>query len=530
MKTNTIESVNLHITPLSPVHIGIGEDYEPTNYVMEDEVLFAFDSDVTNRVLTERQRKDLLEMVSKPSRRPEDMIKQVQDFFYNNRKPLAAASSHFLPVSSGVFDLYQKRVGQSANRESGGKSVVNKLEIQRTFFNPYSQQPVIPGSSIKGAIRTALLDDENDSKPLQMVEDRRNRRQRKENNQELQERLMQGKFASDPMRLLNIGDASYQTPTLFGSEIRFAVDRKKREVLKDGKPVQSQAEAQNLYQLLECLPTLRYRSFGGSLSVQDLQGMTGKGTPAKELRWTVQDIAAACNDFYHQRFVAEMKVLRERRYLNPEWETLAEATISGMIYQKMKAGKAFLLRVGRHSGAESVTLEGVRSIKILEGKGADGKQKSSYQAEAKTIWLAANTEKDRSGMLPFGWVLVELDDSPDAELQALLKPWQDKDQRRQEKLQQASGKHSAELQAQQAAMIAESEPEIWAGAKIKFNHANGTLTVEKSGKTANALKPKGEELLDTLAPAIKQKVMTNQFVKVNAYVQDKDLVNVEIQG
>lgn len=520
MKTNTMESVTLHITPLSPVHVGIGEDYEPTNYVMEEEALFAFDSDVANRVLTERQRKDLLEMVSKRTRRAEEMIAQVQDFFYNNRKPLAAASNHFLPVSAGVFDLYQKRVGQSANRESGGKSVVNKLEIQRTFFNPYSQHPIIPGSSIKGAIRTALLDDVNDGQGLSEEVYRLKPPQR---NQALQKELFKGSFATDPMRLISLGDANYQTPTLFGSEIRFAVDRKKKEVVKDGQIVQSQAEAQNLYQLLECLPALRYRSFSGTLSVQDLQGMTAKGTPAKELRWMVQDIAAACNYFYHKRFVAEMKVLRERRYLHPDWEKLAEAITSGVIYQKMKAGKAFLLRVGRHSGAESVTIEGVRSIKILQGKG----QQPKYEPEAKTVWLAANTEKDRSGMLPFGWVLVELDDAPDAELQAVMKPWQDKDQQRQEKLQQASGKHSAALQAQQAAIIAESEPEIWAGARIKFNRANGTLTVEKSGKTVNALKPKGEELLNTLSPAIKQKVMTNQFVKVNAYVQDKELIKVE---
>lgn len=520
MKTNTMESVTLHITPLSPVHVGIGEDYEPTNYVMEDEALFAFDSDVANRVLTERQRKDLLDMVSKPTRRAEDMIKQVQDFFYNNRKPLAAASSHFLPVSAGVFDLYQKRVGQSANRESGGKSVVNKLEIQRTFFNPYSQHPIIPGSSIKGAIRTALLDEVNDGNGLS---DEVYRLKPTQRNQALQKELFKGSFATDPMRLISLGDANYQTPTLFGSEIRFAVDRKKKEVVKDGQIVKSQAEAQNLYQLLECLPALRYRSFSGTLSVQGLQGMTGKGTPAKELRWTVQDIAAACNYFYHKRFVAEMKVLRERRYLHPDWEKLAEAISSGVIHQKMKAGKAFLLRVGRHSGAESVTLEGVRSIKILQGKS----QQPKYEPEAKTVWLAANTEKDRSGMLPFGWVLVELDNTPDAELQTLLKPWQDKDQQRQEKLQQASGKHSAALQAQQAAIIAESEPEIWTGTRIKFNRANGTLTAEKSGKTVNALKPKGEELLNTLSPAIKQKVMTNQFVKVNAYVQDKELVKVE---
>ncbi|UOG93397.1 MAG: hypothetical protein L3K52_06590 [Candidatus Thiothrix sulfatifontis] len=360
----------------------------------------------------------------------------------------------------------------------------------------------------------------NDGKPLQ---------HRNEKNRELQERLMQGKFATDPMRLISLGDANYQTPTLFGSEIRFAVDRKKKEVVKDGQIVQSQAEAQNLYQLLECLPALRYRSFGGTLSVQDLQGMTGKGTPTKELRWTVQDIASTCNYFYHKRFVAEMKVLRERRYLHPDWEKLAEAITSGVIYQKMKAGKAFLLRVGRHSGAESVTIEGVRSIKILEGKGADGKQKSSYQAEAKTVWLAANTEKDRSGMLPFGWVLVELDDASDAELQTLMKPWQDKDQQRQEKLQQASGKHSAVLQTQQAAIIAESQPQAIEG-YLKFNLKNGTLHLEQKGKPiAYAYQPKGRELLETLAENIRKEVQKpNSRIKVNAEVNGKDLVRVWI--
>jgi CRISPR type III-A/MTUBE-associated RAMP protein Csm5 len=523
MKTNTMESVTLHITPLSPVHVGIGEDYEPTNYVMEEEALFAFDSDVANRVLTERQRKDLLDMVSKPSRSPKDMIKQVQQFFYEKKQLFVNASNHRIPVSQGVFALYTKRVGKDANPDD-----INKLAIQRTFFNPYSQHPIIPGSSIKGAIRTALLDKINGGKALQEVEDRRTHKWRKENNQELQERLMQGKFATDPMRLLNVGDASYQTPVLFGSEIRFAVDRKKREVLKDGKPVQSQAEAKNLYQLLECLAALRYRSFGGSLTVQDLGNLDARGkTPDKTLRWTIQDISTACNDFYLKQFEKELAILKERRYLHPDWEKLANQVQNGVIKRKLDGGKAFLLRVGRHSGAESVTLNGVRNIKILEGKGADGRQKSSYQPEAKTVWLAADSHDTRGGMLPFGWVLVELDDAPDAELQALLKPWQDKDQQRQEQLQQASGKHSAALQAQQSAIIAESEPEIWAGARIKFNRANGTLTVEKSGKTVNALKPKGEELLNMLSPAIKQKVMTNQFVKVNAYVQDKELMKVE---
>jgi CRISPR-associated protein Csm5 len=74
----------------------------------------------------------------------------------------------------------------------------------------------------------------------------------------------------------------------------------------------------------------------------------------------------------------------------------------------MQRGDVFLLRVGRHSGAESVTLNGVRDIKIMEGKGPDGRNKSSNSNAAKTLWLAAVTKDQSTKLLPFGWVLVEL--------------------------------------------------------------------------------------------------------------------------
>ena len=41
---NPIASYRMHITPLSPIHVGTGESYEPTNYVIEDGVLHEFDT------------------------------------------------------------------------------------------------------------------------------------------------------------------------------------------------------------------------------------------------------------------------------------------------------------------------------------------------------------------------------------------------------------------------------------------------------------------------------------------------------
>jgi hypothetical protein len=68
---------------------------------------------------------------------------------------------------------------------------------------------------------------------------------------------------------------------------------------------------------------------------------------------------------------------------------------------------AMLLRVGRHSGAESVTLERHRWIRIMEGPG-----KAHWARDATTIWLAADREDSRADLRPFGWLLVERADRP----------------------------------------------------------------------------------------------------------------------
>lgn len=76
--------------------------------------------------------------------------------------------------------------------------------------------------------------------------------------------------------------------------------------------------------------------------------------------------------------------------------------------------------------------------------------------------------------------------------------------------------------------LSQHDPEDWLGARIRFNRANGTLVIEKTGRTAIALKPKGEELLNTLPASIKQKIMSNQFVKVNAQVLQKEIIKLMV--
>lgn len=75
-------------------------------------------------------------------------------------------------------------------------------------------------------------------------------------------------------------------------------------------------------------------------------------------------------------------------------------------FKDMLGKTAFLARIGRHSGAEEMTIEGYRQIMIMQGKG----QRPKYLDHATTIWLASETSKPGSNknLTPFGWVVLEV--------------------------------------------------------------------------------------------------------------------------
>ncbi len=62
--------------------------------------------------------------------------------------------------------------------------------------------------------------------------------------------------------------------------------------------------------------------------------------------------------------------------------------------------------MGRHSGAECVTIEGNRHIKIMQRSGTPPK----FLDHATTIWLASESSKPNtnSGLVPFGWAVMEI--------------------------------------------------------------------------------------------------------------------------
>ena len=401
MTSRFLSSFRLDVTTLGPVHIGTGNDMDPTNYVLDQEsaALFEFSPDTLFEILDERDRTKLLDLVSE--RISDHTIPKVQEFIQNQQGALIADAERAVCACKGVVALYKKRIGNIAQRESGA---VNRLEIEKTFADSVTGAPVLPGSSLKGAIRTALLNAELNSVSVKGPP------VRSEKSSEIQKRLFKyNGFETDPLRLIHVADTVWEQKKenhglAAETKIMFAVNRKKKPLTKNGREIPSRAQQKGLYQLLETIPPFQQRAFRSQLMLHR-PDMEHNKLPAKQFRWSVEKIAKACNDFYLRDFKQEAEALQERGFLDQAWSETMQGLLGGELRERINSNRAFLLRVGRHSGAESVTLDGVRKIKIMKGN-----RSPDFLEQSTTWWLASDEMDSTTNLLPFGWVLVELAD------------------------------------------------------------------------------------------------------------------------
>ncbi len=387
------DSVDLALTPLTPIHIGCGEDFEPTNYVIEDGVLHYFDA--ASARLSPEDRRALAQAIGGEGTQA---LLRLQRYFFERRDTMIAATKHLVDVAPGVAEEYRQRIGKVAQKENSGRKIINVLEIERTAHHPHDGTAYIPGSSLKGAMRTAWLDHLNRGRP----------RRDDEKALALEQRLLGGAFHTDPFRMVKVADTTGKAIT----RVVFSTNHKKRPVFKDGRELTGRGPAVRR----EAIAPGQYRALRSELRFDGLQGPApSDATPARDKRILRFDVLAqACNSFYLQRLTAELGILENRRFVSDDWLRWVRRLIDELS-GAFQAGQVMLLRVGRHSGAESVTLEGVRSIRIMGGRGGP-----TDAAQSTTLWLAAERQDARSDMQPFGFVLVEPAGAPQC---STLKQW-----------------------------------------------------------------------------------------------------------
>ena len=173
------------------------------------------------------------------------------------------------------------------------------------------------------------------------------------------------------------------------TKIIYAINKKKNiSNLKPGK------EKDTIPQILEAIQ--EGTIFEGTIYIQQPEQKSDIKKPI-----SVKELLTATHDFYK-------KIVNEEDDITDNigaGRTVVNRIVSEF-NDKQRGTSAFLLRIGRHSGAESVTIEGNRHIKILQGRDKPPK----FLDHATTIWLASETSKPNTnnGLVPFGWAVMEI--------------------------------------------------------------------------------------------------------------------------
>lgn len=383
-----IESKAVQITTLSPVQLGSGEDFYPTNYVITDEGwLHHFDELALSYALKGNLSKlsNALE-----SQRGDDMILSIQRLIREYSKDLSKLAFYSLPVSQGFLGFYKSRIGQVAQRETGNKRVVNRLQISRTFIHPHKHVPVIPGSALKGAIRTAIV---NEHAQSELAELKRLASDR-QGSKKVQEKVLgYSRVNEDPMKFFKVSDAEYQNSYL-PTEIMFSVSRKR-------KPKANYEPAEGVSTYMEVISPYRFQAFTSDLRfVEAMDHQQNSPIPS-----SFAEVAKVCNAYYLPKLKLELEQLSQQAdYLDSNYVAAINHLIESEWETMLKANKIFVLRLGKFSGAQDKTLDGLKRIKILTPKDQPNEERS----ETTEVRLAAEIDvKQKHGLLPFGWVLVQ---------------------------------------------------------------------------------------------------------------------------
>jgi len=343
---------------ITPVHIGSGEELDPFNYVIKDGRLHFINRDLFIEYLElEDKYREFLEISSSSS--PLAII-YIRKFIRDNF--IEELSMGSLGVSGKVEREYEDRIESVANIEIDGSKIINMLSIESMVHPGSDIDAIVPGSSLKGSIRTAVLDyivkNQNHKKYTGKKADKRNWKKYKEQILELKRR----DTSDDPFRALKISDFEISSGGTY-------VD----ECLNVKKDDESDSRGRGIPVKMEFFKP--GTELVGTASIDTDANVSRPFENGEGL--THDNIFRSCRVHYNDSFEFEKK----------------QFGISIPALDDIN-GNAAPIKIGKHSGAYAVTLHGYR-----DGNIKNRAQKKSMDHQS-TTWLAGGKQ--------VGWAILEL--------------------------------------------------------------------------------------------------------------------------
>lgn len=453
---------------VTPLHLGCDEVYEPTCFSVDEtnHRLTVFDPMVLTSTLSEEERQRFSAICMKGTIQS---ILELYKFFRN-----ITATGRSIELSNGFVGHYQKILSIEAN-EKNLLHNLNQFQIARTAFRHADDRPYIPGTAIKGALRTAYLNKISNTVSVPTPRG-------KNAGKQLEVSLLEynaGQTETDPFRLVKVSD--FQPVGNIATRIVYAVNKKKTV---------SDKEARGPYQILEVIEPGSF--FVGEIAVdQPVQA----GIIRNPIDFDA--LMESIGDFYRNENQREL-------------DELKNIGISGVGIEKDK--ETLPLRIGRHSGAESLTVKGHREIKIMLGK-RGGKNEVAYKDGATTIWLASETDKNtcNKGLMPFGWVQLEKW-HPDIQVRL------DREELTFQTDKDMEQKHR-QAEAEQALMEAEN---------IQRELEEKAAAEAAKQAVLEAMSPEEREVLELKDPDVAEEKINIAFKKLDEYTPENQHATAEI--
>lgn len=367
--------------PLTPIHVGDGTSLSPEEWRINDgaierfsaaRVLAAMGAGTRRRYLAELDQGRLQEAqaVLREAVEPEHVVERVE---------------------AGGESLRELR-----------QAVDNPL--RRGDIRPFARtggRPFVPGSSIKGAFRTALLSrhaEELEQQQASELWSLRNSAERSDRLEELALARPRGRTEQDPLRFLSVADAA-----LPGGATR--IDR-----IENWKPRGRNAERAGMQMHYERLRssadgrgarlTVGVRVDAGRLAAARAIGQSER-LPALDL--VPRDLWDITNAFHWKRWDAERRMFEDEPATLDVLGRITRLRVNGRVVGEEELRRGFpymLLRVGRFTQFESKSVDVFR-----EGWNARARRPMEEGTTRNIVRLPAGRD-GAEAPVPLGWLLL----------------------------------------------------------------------------------------------------------------------------
>ncbi len=393
-----IDRITIALTVRTPLHCGSGEEINPADYTVRKKTLWHYDKPRLMRRLASNDKvyQNLLKLTGHG-----DLITIFQYRRFLDQHVASEELIRPIPMSDAFSDFFSSRFANF--QDSGdGRQYINNLNIMALTRGAFDGLPYIPGSSLKGVLRTALLNRYLDEQKTSY---------RKGDRKLEKDLLGTTNVQEDPFRFLSVDDLRLAEGDAF---IDGVVNHKPGR--KEGVP--------NYMELLQTGSILTGR-IGIKRMELERTRQSARGPRKEFLDFLARDLAPEnLSDVLREHYGQRVADFERSLQLEPP-------SFNGGVP----------IKVGRHSGGEAMGLHGYFSVS--SGPGAKGKTKPHPD----TLWCCAG--------MSLGW--AELDFLPDKTKGEELEAKADERQRRV--CDEAAERSRVSLQLERDAAQSQTEAE-----------------------------------------------------------------------